>query len=39
VAYDQKLAARVSVLLSGRTDVVERDMFGGLTFMLEGHMC
>ena len=39
MAYDVKLAARVRALLSGRDDVAERPMFGGLTFMLGGHMC
>jgi len=39
VAYDEKLAARVRVLLADRTDVGERKMFGGLTFMVAGHMC
>jgi len=39
VAYDEKLAARVRALLADRTDVNERKMFGGLTFMVSGHMC
>jgi TfoX/Sxy family transcriptional regulator of competence genes len=39
VAYDEKLAARVRALLADRTDVRERKMFGGLTFMVPGHMC
>lgn len=39
MAYDEKLAARVRTLLSDRTDVSEREMFGGLTFMVAGHMC
>jgi TfoX/Sxy family transcriptional regulator of competence genes len=39
VAYDEKLAARVRVLLADCTDVTERKMFGGLTFMVAGHMC
>jgi TfoX/Sxy family transcriptional regulator of competence genes len=39
VAYDEKLAARVRALLADRTDVDERKMFGGLTFMVAGHMC
>jgi hypothetical protein len=39
MAYDEKLAARVRRLLSDRDDVGERAMFGGLTFMLDGHMC
>ena len=37
--YDEKLAGRVRRLLSDRNDVTERTMFGGLTFMIAGHMC
>jgi TfoX/Sxy family transcriptional regulator of competence genes len=37
--YDQKLAARVREALSGRADVVEKAMFGGVTFMVAGNMC
>jgi len=39
VGYDEKLAARVRALLADRNDVSERQMFGGLTFMVAGHMC
>jgi TfoX/Sxy family transcriptional regulator of competence genes len=39
VAYDERLAARVRALLAGRSDVTERRMFGGPTFMVGGHMC
>jgi TfoX/Sxy family transcriptional regulator of competence genes len=39
MAYDEKLAARVRALLGDRPDVAERRMFGGLTFMVAGHMC
>lgn len=39
MAYDEKLAARVRAVLARRTDVSERKMFGGLTFMVGGHMC
>jgi hypothetical protein len=39
VTYDAKLAKRVRALLADRSDVHERDMFGGLTFMVAGHMC
>ena len=39
MAYDEKLAARIRALLSDRGDVAERPMFGGLTFMVDGHMC
>ncbi len=39
MAYDEQLAARVRNLLAKRADVTERKMFGGLTFMIGGHMC
>lgn len=38
MAYDQALADRVRRLLGERTDVTERPMFGGLTFLVGGHM-
>jgi len=39
MAYDERLAARVRALLADRTGVSEQKMFGGLTFMVAGHMC
>jgi hypothetical protein len=39
MAYDETLADRVRVLLGGERDLEERKMFGGLAFMLGGHMC
>ena len=39
MAYDEALAARVKETLSGRVDIAERKMFGGLAFMLSGNMC
>src|SRR5262245_43063087 len=38
MAFDEALAARVRKLLSVRGDVVEKKMFGGLAFMVRGHM-
>jgi len=38
MAYDEKLAARVRGLLRRRRDVRERPMFGGLAFLVRGHM-
>jgi hypothetical protein len=38
VAYDEALAARVRDLLAGRSGVVEKRMFGGLAFMVDGNM-
>jgi TfoX/Sxy family transcriptional regulator of competence genes len=37
--YDETLARRVREHFSGRGDVVEKKMFGGLAFLLRGHMC
>lgn len=38
MAYDEELAERVRDLLSLRADVSERRMFGGIAFMIAGHM-
>jgi len=37
--YDEKLAGRIRELLSGRTALTEKKMFGGLAFMIRGNMC
>jgi TfoX/Sxy family transcriptional regulator of competence genes len=39
VAYDEKMAERVRRVLSGRRDVVEKKMMGGICFMVHGSMC
>ena len=38
MAYDEKLAERIRLLLLKRRDVSERKMFGGIAFLAEGHM-
>jgi len=38
MAYNEKLAERVRTALAGRDDVVEKRMFGGVAFMVRGHM-
>jgi TfoX/Sxy family transcriptional regulator of competence genes len=38
VAYDENLAGRVRALLPPGAAVTERQMFGGLAFLLGGHM-
>lgn len=38
MAYDEKLAARVRRALDGVEAVEERKMFGGLCFLVRGHM-
>ncbi len=39
MSFDETLAARVRQILADRTDVVEKKMFGGLCFMVNGAMC
>ncbi len=39
MGYDEKAAERVRQILSGRGDVVEKRMVGGLSFMVNGNMC
>jgi len=39
VAFDEELATRVRKLLWPHWRLTERPMFGGLTFLLRGHMC
>ena len=39
MSYDEKLAIRVRRALGRRGDVVEKKMFGGLCFMVNGSMC
>src|SRR6266700_2712244 len=39
MAYDEGTAGRLRKLLSARSDVVERQLMGGLCFMVSGHMC
>lgn len=38
MAYDEALANRVRDALSGREGLSEREMFGGIAFMLDGNM-
>ena len=38
MGYDEQLAERIRKVLDGRPDVIEKKMFGGLTFMVRGHM-
>jgi TfoX/Sxy family transcriptional regulator of competence genes len=39
MGYDERAAERVRQILSGRRDVVEKRMVGGLSFMVNGSMC
>lgn len=37
--FDARLAQRIREALGGRDGLSERQMFGGLAFLLRGHMC
>jgi len=39
MGFSEKLAARVRQLLGQRRPVSEKQMFGGLAFLLRGNMC
>lgn len=39
MAYDEGLAQRLEEYFQDRTDVEIKKMFGGLCFMVSGHMC
>lgn len=38
MAFDEILAGRIRTLLADEPDIVEKRMFGGLAFMVGGHM-
>jgi hypothetical protein len=38
VAYDEELAARIRELVAGEVGLSEKKMFGGLAFLIGGHM-
>jgi TfoX/Sxy family transcriptional regulator of competence genes len=38
VAYDEDLANRIRELIAAEPGVVEKKMFGGLAFLIDGHM-
>ncbi|MBC6905514.1 RNA methyltransferase [Saccharophagus sp. K07] len=37
--YDEQLAERIRRYFSNHDGVVEKQMFGGLAFLVDGHMC
>lgn len=39
MAHDERLAQRVRMALADRAGLTERAMFGGIAFMVGGHMC
>lgn len=38
MAYDEDLADRIRELIAGESDLSEKKMFGGLAFLIGGHM-
>jgi TfoX/Sxy family transcriptional regulator of competence genes len=38
MAYDEELAGRVRDVLAGEPGITEKRMFGGLAFLVDGHM-
>ena len=39
MAYDERLAERLRAALAGKRAVTEKRMFGGVAFLVRGHMC
>ena len=39
MAYDDGVAQRIRESLDGQEGIVEKEMFGGIAFMLNGNMC
>ena len=39
MAYDQQLAERIRGILNRRRGITEKQMFGGLAFLVNGKMC
>ncbi|MEZ5355365.1 MAG: TfoX/Sxy family protein [Bryobacteraceae bacterium] len=39
MAYSEQLGGRVRAILGAHPSLVEKKMFGGLAFLLDGHMC
>jgi TfoX/Sxy family transcriptional regulator of competence genes len=39
MAYDEGLAERIRILMPDMDGLVEKKMFGGLSFMVRGNMC
>jgi TfoX/Sxy family transcriptional regulator of competence genes len=38
MAYDEELADRIRKLVAGESDLTEKKMFGGLSFLIGGNM-
>src|SRR3989449_5424195 len=39
MTYSETQAARVRKVLAGRKEIIEKEMFGGIAFLLGGNMC
>ena len=39
MAYNESIAERVTAMLLGQPDLTQKQMFGGISFMLQGNFC
>ena len=39
MAYDEALAERIRELVAGEHELTEKQMFGGLSFLVDGNLC
>lgn len=39
MAYDEKLAQRLRMILENERQVTEKKMFGGIGFLVRGNLC
>ena len=39
MTYSEAQAARVRKALAGRKEITQKEMFGGIAFLLDGNMC
>lgn len=39
MTYSQSQAARIRKMLAGRKEITEKELFGGIAFLLGGNMC
>ena len=39
MAYNEKVAERLSKVFAGNKNVIEKKMFGGIAYMYKDHMC
>jgi len=39
MAYDESLAKRINELIKGKKGFTQKEMFGGIAYLLNGNMC